>query len=120
VEALLTPFPPVRAGAKMAAALNRDLLRFVRFSLLPVRRLAEERFEGEGGGWLLAGNALHADLTPDSAAGGMFGWLLCGLGQQLGFPFPRGGAGKLTEALVRRLESRGRHHRDRARAWRRS
>jgi len=107
VEALLTPFPPARAGARILAALNRDLLRFVRFSLLPVRRLAEERFDGEGAAWLLAGNALHADVGPDSAAGGMFGWLLCSLGQQLGFPFPRGGAGRLTDALVRRLEAAG-------------
>lgn len=92
----------------MAAALGpADLWRFLRFSMLPVRRLAEEEFEGAGGGRLLAGNALHADLTPESAAGGMYGWLLCSLGQQLGYPFPEGGAGELTGALVRRLEARG-------------
>lgn len=107
VEALLTPFPPARAGARMLAALHRDLLDFVRFSLLPVRRLADERFDGEGAGWLLAGNALHADLSPDSAAGGLFGWLLCSLGQEIGFPFPRGGAGKLTDALLSRLAEAG-------------
>jgi len=107
VDALMTPFPPVRAGGKLAAALGRDLLRFVRLTLLPVRRLAEERFEGEGAGWLLAGNALHADLSPDSAAGGFYGLVLCGLGHQLGFPFPRGGAGQLTAALVRRFEAAG-------------
>ena len=107
VDALMTPFPPLGPGARLALALNRDLLRFVRLSLLPVRRFAEERFEGEGAAWLLAGNALHADLTPDSAAGGLFGWLLCSLGQQIGFPFPVGGAGALSSALVRRLEAAG-------------
>ena len=81
------------------------LIRFTRFSLLPVRRLAEERFRGDGAAWLLAGNALHADLTPDSAGGGLFGWVLCGLGQQYGFPVPEGGAGRLTAALVERLRA---------------
>jgi phytoene dehydrogenase-like protein len=108
VDALLRPFPPLRGGARLAAALGpRGLLGFGRFALMPVRRLAEERFRGDGGAWLLAGNALHADLTPDSAGGGLFGWVLCGLGQQYGFPVPEGGAGRLTAALVDRLRAHG-------------
>jgi phytoene dehydrogenase-like protein len=46
-------------------------------------------------------------LTPEAAGGALFGWLLCALGQHVGFPVPEGGAGNLTRALVRRLESRG-------------
>jgi phytoene dehydrogenase-like protein len=108
MDALLSPFPPVQGAAKLAAALGPEgLVRFARFAVTPVRRLAEERFRGEGGGWLLAGNALHADLTPDSAGGGLFGWVLCGLGQEHGFPVPEGGAGRLTDALVARLRSHG-------------
>jgi phytoene dehydrogenase-like protein len=108
MDALLHPFPPLRGGLRMAAALGpRGLVEFGRFSVLPVRRLAEERFSGEGGGWLLAGNALHADFTPDSAGAGLFGWVLCGLGQQYGFPAAEGGSGRLTEALVRRLRAHG-------------
>jgi phytoene dehydrogenase-like protein len=82
-------------------------MRFLRFALLPVRRLAEERFGGEGAAWLLAGNALHADLTPEANGSGLFGWVLCGLGQQHGFPTPEGGAGQLTAALVSRLRAHG-------------
>ncbi len=108
IDALLRPFPPLRGSARLAAALGpRGLLQFTRLALLPVRRLAEETFGGEGGAWLLAGNALHADLTPDSAGGGLFGWVLCGLGQQHGFPVPEGGAGALTAALVARLRAHG-------------
>jgi phytoene dehydrogenase-like protein len=107
VDALMTPFPPVASGARIAGKLNTDLVRFARFGLLPVRRLADETFKGEHGKNLLSGNALHADLSPVSAGGGLFGWLLCGLGQRHGFPVPEGGAGRLTQALARRLRSRG-------------
>jgi phytoene dehydrogenase-like protein len=107
LDALFTPFPPVGPATRLAGALGRDLLRFLRLAVMPVRRMAQERFGGEGGGWLLAGNALHADLTPDQAGSALFGLVLCGLGQQYGFPFPVGGAGRLTEALVTRLGSAG-------------
>jgi phytoene dehydrogenase-like protein len=108
VGSLLTPLPPIRPAAGMLAALGpRGLADFARFSLLPARRMAEESFRGEGGGWLIAGNALHADLTPESSGGGMFGWVLCGLGQQHGYPVPEGGAGEITRALVARLRERG-------------
>ncbi|HEX4668528.1 MAG TPA: NAD(P)/FAD-dependent oxidoreductase [Solirubrobacterales bacterium] len=108
VGALLTPLPPLRPAGGMLRALGpRGLAEFARFSLLPARRMAEESFRGEGAGWLIAGNALHADLTPDSAGGGLFGWLLCGLGQQHGYPVAEGGSGAITAALVRRLRERG-------------
>jgi len=98
----------VRAAARLAAALGpAELVRFARFGLLPGRRLADEEFRGAGGGRLLAGNALHADLSPESAGGGLYGWLLCCLGQQVGYPVPEGGAGQITAALVRRLRARG-------------
>jgi phytoene dehydrogenase-like protein len=107
-DALFTPFPPVRAGARLAARLGLEgLLDLARTGVLPVRRMAEEHFRGEGGGLLLAGSALHADLMPESAASGLYGWLLASLGQQVGFPVPEGGAGRLTDALVGRLRSRG-------------
>ncbi|MFC8284703.1 phytoene desaturase family protein [Streptomyces cyaneofuscatus] len=107
-RALFSPFPPVRSGAVLAARLRAaGGLRLARSLLLPVRRLGEEEFDGEGGRLLLAGNALHADLSPEAAGSGGFGWLMSMLGQSLGFPVPVGGAGALTTALVRRLEGRG-------------
>jgi len=108
VEALLSPFPPVRAGLGVVRRYNRrELLHLVRLSLLPVRRLAEEEFSGEGAALLLAGNALHADLMPEAAGSGLFGWLLSSLAQEVGFPVPEGGAARITEALVRRLAAKG-------------
>ncbi|WP_406406370.1 NAD(P)/FAD-dependent oxidoreductase [Streptomyces halstedii] len=108
LDALFTPFPPVRAGARLASAVRAGGgLRLARTMLLPVRRLGEELFGGEGGRLLLAGNALHADLAPEAAVSGGFGWLMTMLGQTYGFPVPVGGSGQLTAALVRRLEGRG-------------
>ncbi|MFF4881738.1 phytoene desaturase family protein [Streptomyces nigra] len=105
---LFTPFPPVRAGARLARRLRAaGGLRMARSLVLPVRRLGEEEFHGEGGRVLLAGNALHADLAPESAGSGGFGWLMTMLGQTYGFPVPAGGSGALTDALVRRLRSLG-------------
>ncbi|MFE9773245.1 phytoene desaturase family protein [Streptomyces sp. NPDC005931] len=106
--ALFTPFPPVRSAARLAVRLRgTGGLRMARTLVLPVRRLGEEEFRGEGGGLLLAGNALHADLAPEAAGSGGYGWLMSMLGQTYGFPVPVGGAGALTEALTRRLQARG-------------
>ncbi|MFB9463812.1 phytoene desaturase family protein [Streptomyces cinereospinus] len=108
LSALFTPFPPVRATARLALRLRAaGGLRAARSLVLPVRRLGEEEFDGEGGRLLLAGNALHADLAPEAAGSGGFGWLMAMLGQTYGFPVPAGGSGALTDALVRRLRSRG-------------
>jgi phytoene dehydrogenase-like protein len=108
LAAVFAPFPPVAAGARLAARLRvAEGLRFARMALLPVRRHAEEEFTGPGAAMLLAGNAMHADLAPESNGSLIYGWLLAMLAQRVGFPVPRGGAGQLTAALVGRLESRG-------------
>ncbi|MFG3320501.1 phytoene desaturase family protein [Streptomyces sp. NPDC048171] len=108
LDLLFTPFPPVRAGARLALRLRgAGGLRLARTLVLPVRRMGAEEFRGEGGRLLLAGNALHADLAPEAAGSGGFGWLMSMLGQTYGFPVPVGGAGALTAALVHRLRSRG-------------
>jgi phytoene dehydrogenase-like protein len=108
LDALFTPLPALGPASRLIARLGiGGSLRMARNALLPVRRMGEELFSGEGGTILLAGNALHADLPPEGAGSGVYGWLLAMLGQHHGFPVPVGGAGKLAEALVRRLADRG-------------
>ena len=108
IAALLSPFPPLRHGLRTAVALPRAAgLNGFRFLLMSVRRMAEEAFRGEGARLLLAGNALHADFPPEGAGSGVFGLIMAMLGQTVGFPVPRGGAGELTQALARRLASLG-------------
>ena len=106
--ALFTPFPPVRSAAGLLRRAGiADALRLARLGLTSVRRFGEENFNGDGGPILFGGNALHADLSPDSAGSAVFGWLLAMLGQSVGFPVPVGGAGALADALVRRLDAVG-------------
>ncbi|MFJ6940154.1 phytoene desaturase family protein [Streptomyces sp. NPDC101132] len=108
LRSLFTPFPPLLPALRLLPRLRAaGGLHLARSMLLPVRRLGEEEFGGDGGRLLLAGNALHADLAPEAAGSGGFGWLMCMLGQTYGFPVPVGGAGALTAALVRRFEAAG-------------
>ncbi len=105
---LFQPFPPVASAARLATSMApRDLARLGRFLMLPARRLGEEELGGPASRRLLAGCALHADLTPESTLSGFFGWLMCSLGQVNGFPVPEGGARSVTDALVARLQARG-------------
>jgi phytoene dehydrogenase-like protein len=105
---LFTPFPPVRSGLALVRQLKvGGALRLARRLLLSVRELGDELFEGEGAMLALAGCALHTDLSPEEAGGGVYGWLLAMLGQEYGWPVPVGGAQKITDALVARLEARG-------------
>jgi phytoene dehydrogenase-like protein len=108
LRALFAPFPPVRATAALARTVRAaGGLRLLRMMSLPVRRLGEEEFHGPAGPLLLAGCALHADFHPESTASAGFGWLMAMLGQRYGWPAPAGGAGTFTDALVRRLRSKG-------------
>jgi phytoene dehydrogenase-like protein len=107
VSSLMGPWPPLRAGASLAGKLGpQELLRFARFATLSVARFGQEAFAGEGATMLLAGNAMHTDLTPEAPGSALFGWLLAMLGQEVGFPVPEGGAGNLTQALLRRYRGR--------------
>jgi phytoene dehydrogenase-like protein len=108
LDALFTPFPPVRGGLSLLRALRpAGALRLARRMVLPARKLGQEQFRGEGGPILMAGCALHTDLAPDQAGSGVYGWLLTMLGQQFGWPVPEGGAQRITDALVSRLSDRG-------------
>ncbi|MET0459125.1 MAG: NAD(P)/FAD-dependent oxidoreductase [Ilumatobacteraceae bacterium] len=108
LASLLSPFPPVRGGLRLARAAGPAGLRdLARLALIPARRFTEEEFTGDNAALLFAGCARHADLTPESAGSALLGWLLMCIGQELGFPVPVGGAQGLTDALVRRVTGLG-------------
>jgi phytoene dehydrogenase-like protein len=108
LRVLMTRWPPVRAVGSLVAAVGLPASpALLRTLLLPLSRLAAERFGGEAARSLLAGNAVHADVRPEAAGSGLFGLLMAMLAQDVGFPSPTGGAGQLAEALRVRAERSG-------------
>ena len=108
IGALLTPFPPVRSGVRVLTRLpGAGGLGFVQMLLSPLQSMAGQRFHGREAQMLLAGNAAHADIPVDATGSTIMAWVLAMIGQHLGYPVPRGGAGRLSGALVERLTSRG-------------
>lgn len=108
IAALFTPLPALGPALRLLGGLGTaGALRMARMALLPVRRLGEEAFQGAGAPILLAGNALHADLSPEGAGSAIYGWLLAMLGQSYGFPVPVGGAGMLTQSMADRFTALG-------------
>ncbi len=108
IGGLLTPFPPLRPVPRGLLGLVRaGGLGFVQTLLTPAAELARQRFGGRGPQALLCGNAGHTDIPLDAPGSGLMAMLMSMLGQTVGFPVPRGGAGELTQSLARRLESKG-------------
>ena len=108
LDMLTSPLPPVRGAWSLLRALGpRATASFARRAASSLHHLAASTFRGDGGALLLAGNALHSDVRLDRVPSGFLGWFLAGLAQRDGFPVPEGGAGRLTDALVARLEARG-------------
>ncbi|TDD30462.1 NAD(P)/FAD-dependent oxidoreductase [Kribbella turkmenica] len=109
LKALLTTWPPVVPGIKLARKLGSvgELLRFARFMAMPMHRMGQELFAGSRGPALLAGNSLHADVPLSGSVSGTMGWLLVMLAQDVGYPVVTGGSSGLATALVRRAERAG-------------
>ena len=108
VSSLLAPFPPVRAGLRAVSRLRgAGGLGFVQMMIAPLQSMAGQRFSSRGAQMLLAGNAAHADIPMDAPGSTVMAWVLAMVGQHLGYPVPKGGAGALSGAMVRRLEAGG-------------
>jgi len=89
LAAAWTVGPPLRHGFAAAASL------------------AARAFRGERARALFAGNAAHSLLPLERRPSAGFGLALLTTGHTVGWPFPRGGAQSLADALVAGLESLG-------------
>src|SRR5205807_2558422 len=83
------------------------LLEFARLLPGSAVGLARRLFAHPGSRAWLYGAALHGDTPPDRAGSGIAAFYLNLLGHAVGWPSPRGGAQRLTDALVAYLRSRG-------------
>lgn len=105
---LLGGFPPMRGALPLAVGLGlTGTLEFARLLLLPAAQLASELFEGPHARAWLYGSVLHGDVPPEESGSAIAGGYLQILGHAAGWPSPRGGAGRLTDALASYLRSIG-------------
>jgi phytoene dehydrogenase-like protein len=108
VDTILAPLPPVAGPARLAAALRRDGLTWVRRMLGSIEALGLDVFDGDerATAWL-SGSAQHSGLPPSTAGSGAFGLLLQLLGHSHGWRFPAGGMQALADALAERARAAG-------------
>jgi phytoene dehydrogenase-like protein len=83
------------------------LLRFGLRALRSARSLAERRFRGEHARGFFAGLAAHAIMPLERLPSAAFGLILGSLGHVIGWPFPRGGAQHISNALASYLQTLG-------------
>lgn len=105
---MLSGFPPIRGPLRMLGGLGpRGTLGFARLALMPAHALGHELFAGDGSRAWLYGAAMHGDVPPPGAGSAIAAAYLNLLGHAVGWPSPRGGAGRLADALVGYLAELG-------------
>ena len=101
--------PLVEDWARLAADIlgplrwPRHPIALARFGLRGLRSakaFAESAFEGEAARALFAGIAAHSAVPLTKLGTAAFGLVLTLSGHSAGWPFPRGGAQKITDALA--------------------
>ncbi|MDP9766532.1 phytoene dehydrogenase-like protein [Deinococcus enclensis] len=85
----------------------RHLLPFALHAALPASVLARSTFRTSEARALFAGIAAHAALPFTSMGSSSIGLVLTAIGHQYGWPFPKGGAQSLADALLGYLKSLG-------------
>ena len=83
------------------------LARFGLRALWPAQLLGNGLFRTEEARALLAGLAAHSNLPLSAFGSSAFGLVLGMAGHAVGWPFPKGGAGALTQALAAYLRDLG-------------
>jgi len=99
LDAILGPLRLPRAPLTLA--------RFGLRALWPATTLARRLFSEETGRAFFAGLAAHAILPLEKPATSAFGLVLGLLGHAVGWPLPRGGSQRITEAMAAHLRTLG-------------
>ena len=113
-RALFEPFtdawPRLRHDVLAPLGVPRHPLLLAKFGMTgvrPARRLAETRFRGDRARALFAGMAAHSTLPLEAPLGASVGLVLGVCAHTAGWPFPRGGAQRIADALAGCLRSLG-------------
>jgi phytoene dehydrogenase-like protein len=108
VESILSRLPPAGPPLALVARLRRDALLLARRMTGSIEAFGLDVFAGalRPTAWM-AGSAQHSGLPPSTAGSGAFGFLLQLLGHTHGWPFPAGGQGEVSRALLSIAEREG-------------
>jgi phytoene dehydrogenase-like protein len=107
-ETMLSGFPPVSGPLKLLGRAGpRPVVQLGLLLAGTATGLAHRLFDGPGSRAWLYGAAAHGDTPVDARGSAMAAFYLNLLGHGAGWPSPRGGAGRLTDALVGYLQSLG-------------
>lgn len=107
VQTALSPLPPGLPAMRLALALRRDAIELARQMIASSATLGREVLgDARAAAWF-SGSVVHGDLSPGSSGGAAFALFLKLLAHIVGWPYPRGGAGRLTDALVSHLRMLG-------------
>jgi phytoene dehydrogenase-like protein len=110
MEPLLAGWEAILDDVLRPLRLPRHPRATARFGLLAVRSaagLARASFTGARARALFAGVAAHAVAPLDAPPTAAYGLVLALAAHAVGWPFPRGGAGRITGALAALLRARG-------------
>ena len=110
VGALLSDWPYYKSEFLRPIRFPRHPLRLAKFglpALLPARLLAKLAFRDEAARALFGGIAAHSTLPLGTMGTSAFGLALLLAGHNVGWPFPRGGAGAISQALLSYFRSLG-------------
>lgn len=107
IRAALGRFPAAGAGALVLARLRSRAFELAPLALASSASLGRSLFGSDRAAAWLAASGAHADLSPLAAGSGAFSLGLNFLGHAVGWPFPRGGASRLSDALIARVRDHG-------------
>ena len=104
LPAMLETFPALRPALGL---LPFALLKIAWIFTKSGARLSRRWFRSEAARRVIPGLALHTDVGPDDTFGSGIGYMLAVMATTGGYGVPEGGAGAITDAMVRLLESCG-------------
>ncbi|MGK0361954.1 MAG: phytoene dehydrogenase-like protein [Bradymonadia bacterium] len=104
IAALLNPLPGVMDKLRLGP---RGLWHMARVALRTSQGFSRSRFTTEQTRRVMPGLGMHVDLGPEDRFGAALGYMLGTMAATQGNRVPIGGAQAITDALVRRLESKG-------------
>lgn len=107
VRTAMSRLPPVRPALRLALALRRDGVELARQLSGSAASMGLELFRDERAAAWLCGSVGHSDLTPGAAGSAGLAFGLAFLGHVAGWPLVRGGAGRMTAALLGCLADAG-------------